>query len=125
VRRGAARPSQYYELTIGCDVVPAANPTLYPVTLLLGRITSSELYRDGQIVYTSTGQAMGTYEYHRWAEPPSEMINDILLRELQMSGHYQNVCYPSLLVQTLFKESDKCCETQSQREMLSRFPWSS
>jgi ABC-type uncharacterized transport system auxiliary subunit len=34
---------------------------------------------------------MGKYEYQRWAEPPSEMINDVLLRELQLSGRYQHV----------------------------------
>src|SRR5260370_37637479 len=31
---------------------------------------------------------MGTYEYQRWAEPPPEMITDILLRELQASSRY-------------------------------------
>ena len=61
------------------------------MTLLLGPITSSHLYRDDHIVYTSNGEAMGTYEYQRWAEPPSEMINDVLLRELQVSGRYQRV----------------------------------
>jgi ABC-type uncharacterized transport system auxiliary subunit len=34
---------------------------------------------------------MGRYEYHRWAEPPSEMISDVLLRELQDSERYQHV----------------------------------
>ena len=34
---------------------------------------------------------MGTYEYHRWAEPPSQMIDDVLLRELRLSGRYQNI----------------------------------
>jgi ABC-type uncharacterized transport system auxiliary subunit len=49
------------------------------------------LYRDDHIVYTSNGEAMGTYEYQRWAEPPSEMISDVLLRELQESERYQHV----------------------------------
>src|SRR5260370_24832238 len=34
---------------------------------------------------------MGTYEYQRWAQPPSEMISDVLLRELQESERYQHV----------------------------------
>jgi ABC-type uncharacterized transport system auxiliary subunit len=34
---------------------------------------------------------IGTYEYRRWAEPPTEMINDILLRELQRSGRYERI----------------------------------
>jgi ABC-type uncharacterized transport system auxiliary subunit len=49
------------------------------------------LYQDDHIVYTSNGQAMGTYEYQRWAEPPSEMIDDVLVRELRGSGRYQHV----------------------------------
>jgi len=43
------------------------------------------------IVYTSSGQAMGTYEYARWAEPPSEMIGDLLLRQLRSSRRYHHV----------------------------------
>jgi ABC-type uncharacterized transport system auxiliary subunit len=88
---GAARPSKFYQLTPPNDKTPGADPAPFPVTLLLGPITTSHLYRDDHIVYTSNGEAMGTYEYHRWAEPPSEMISDVLLRELQDSERYQHV----------------------------------
>lgn len=88
---GAARPSKFYQLTVPSDKTSGAEPAPYPVTLLLGSITTSHLYRDDHIVYTSNGEAMGTYEYHRWAEPPSEMIDDVLLRKLQASGHYQHI----------------------------------
>lgn len=88
---GAARPSKYYQLTIPSDKAPGEDPAPYPVTLLLGSITTSHLYRDDHIVYTSNGEAMGTYEYRRWAEPPTEMINDVLFRELQRSGHYEHI----------------------------------
>ena len=81
---GAARPSKYYQLTVPGDTVPERSSSLLGYSLL-GRMTTSDLYRDDRIVYTSDGQAMGTYEYHRWAEPPSEMIDDVLLRDLQMS----------------------------------------
>ncbi len=88
---GAARPSKFYQLTLPNDKTPGADPAPIPVTLLLGPITTSHLYRDDHIVYTSNGEAMGTYEYQRWAEPPSEMIGDVLLRELQESERYQHV----------------------------------
>jgi ABC-type uncharacterized transport system auxiliary subunit len=87
---GAARPSKFYQLTPN-DKTPGADPAPFPVTLLLGPITTSHLYRDDHIVYTSNGEAMGTYEYQRWTEPPSEMISDVLLRELQESERYQHV----------------------------------
>jgi ABC-type uncharacterized transport system auxiliary subunit len=88
---GAARPSKFYQLTPPSDKPAGADPAPFPVTLLLGPITTSHLYRDDHIVYTSNGEAMGTYEYQRWAEPPSEMISDVLLRELQESERYQHV----------------------------------
>jgi ABC-type uncharacterized transport system auxiliary subunit len=34
---------------------------------------------------------MGTYEYQRWAAPPTEMIDDVLLRQLRASGRYRAV----------------------------------
>lgn len=88
---GAARPSKYYQLTIPGDLAPAANPNPVPVTLLIGRITGPALYREDEIVYSSGGEGMGTYEYHRWAEPPTEMIAEIMLRQLRASGHYRGV----------------------------------
>jgi ABC-type uncharacterized transport system auxiliary subunit len=88
---GATRPSKYYQLTASSDKIAGADPAPFPVTLLVGRITTSLLYRDDHIVYTSNGEAMGTYEYQRWAEPPSEMISDVLLRELQDSDRYEHV----------------------------------
>ena len=88
---GATRPSKFYQLTLPSDKTPGADPAPFPVTLLLGPITTSHLYRDDHIVYTSNGEAMGTYEYQRWAEPPSEMISDVLLRELQESERYLHV----------------------------------
>ena len=88
---GAARPSKYYQLTIPGDLAPAANPNPIPVTLLIGRMTGPALYREDEIVYSSGGEGMGTYEYHRWAEPPTEMIAEIMLRQLRASGHYRAV----------------------------------
>ena len=62
-----------------------------PVTLLLGPLTGSHLYREDKIVYSSAAQSMGTYEYSRWSEPPTEMIQDVLFRELRASGRYRTV----------------------------------
>jgi ABC-type uncharacterized transport system auxiliary subunit len=88
---GAARPSKYYQLAIPGDLAPAANPNPVPVTLLIGRMTGPALYREDEIVYSSGGEGMGTYEYHRWAEPPTEMIAEIMLRQLRASGHYRAI----------------------------------
>lgn len=62
-----------------------------PVVLLIGAIRSSHLYREDPIVYSGGGENIGTYEYQRWASPPTEMLGEVLLWELRNSGHYRAV----------------------------------
>ncbi len=88
---GAARPSKYYQLTIPGDATSTAPANPYPITLLLGPLRSSHLYREAHIVYSSNGENMGTYEYQQWAEPPTEMLAEVLLRDLRASGKYRSV----------------------------------
>jgi ABC-type uncharacterized transport system auxiliary subunit len=88
---GATRPSKYYQLTVPGDLAAVADPRPYPVTLLLGPLRASHLYREDHIVYSSNGESMGTYEFQRWAQPPTEMFQEILLRQLRTSGRYREV----------------------------------
>jgi ABC-type uncharacterized transport system auxiliary subunit len=88
---GAARPSNYYELTIPGDTQSAAASSQYDVSLLVGPLRASHLYREDPIVYSSSAEQMGTYEYHRWAEPPTELLAEVLMRQLSASGRFRSV----------------------------------
>lgn len=98
---GAARPSKYYQLTVPDDAATGAQATdsapagkatdRVPLTLLVGNLVASHLYREDHIVYGGAGEQMGTYEYQRWAEPPTEMVQEVLLRALRSSGRYRAV----------------------------------
>ena len=90
---GAARPSKYYQLTVPSDPAKVEKADAFPVTLLLGSLMTSHLYREDRIVYGSGAEQLGTYEYQRWAEPPTEMILEVLLRQLRASGRYRAVYY--------------------------------
>ncbi len=90
---GAARPSKYYQLTVRADVPAVEKSDVVPITLLLGGIMTSHLYREDRIVYGNGAEQLGTYEYQRWAEPPAEMLQEVLLRELRASGRYRAVSY--------------------------------
>jgi ABC-type uncharacterized transport system auxiliary subunit len=87
---GAARPVKYYQLTVPGDMTTASDANALPITLLVGPLTGSHLYRDDRIVYSS-GETMGTYDTHRWASPPTEMLQEVLFRELRASGKYKTV----------------------------------
>src|SRR5258707_8257360 len=88
---GAARPSKYYQLTPPSGPSSIANQDAPPISLLLGPMQTSHLYREDRIVYSSERQQMGTYETERWSEPPVEMMQSVLLRRLRNSGHYRDV----------------------------------
>ena len=88
---GAARPAKYYQLTVPSNNGGDPPGDAFPVTIVMGPLLSSHLYREDHIVYSSNGEAMGTYEYQRWAEPPTEMIEEVLFRALRSSGRYHAV----------------------------------
>jgi ABC-type uncharacterized transport system auxiliary subunit len=87
---GAARPMRYYQLTVPKDMSAGA-PNNSGVSLALGPLVSSHLYREDRIVYAAGPAEMGTYEFQRWTEPPAEMISEVLLRTLRASGRYRDV----------------------------------
>lgn len=91
---GAARPVKYYTL----NPAPTPEPSVsvesnapLPVTILVGRITASHLYLDSPIVYSAGGVELGTYEHHRWAEVPTEMIESMLTESLRAKGKFRSV----------------------------------
>lgn len=88
---GAARPSKYYDLTLPADPPKASATNSLDVTILIGPLRASHLYREDHIVYSSSHEAMGTYQYQRWAEVPTEMLAEMLMRQLRASRRYKAV----------------------------------
>jgi ABC-type uncharacterized transport system auxiliary subunit len=86
---GASRAVKYYVLDIDVPQTTSGQPL--PVTLLVGRIATTHLYRDDRLVYGSGPVELGTYEYERWAETPADMIQDILVSSLRSTGQYRSV----------------------------------
>jgi ABC-type uncharacterized transport system auxiliary subunit len=87
---GAARPIRYYQLEVPERVAPA-DIQPFPITLVVANLTTSHLYREDRIVFGELGEGMGTYDYQRWAEPPTEMIQAILLRDLRNTNRFRDV----------------------------------
>src|ERR1700732_4667055 len=73
---GAVPQSKYYQLTTPGEAssAPAGDPL--PVTVLVDATDSEE---------------MGTYQTHRWAVPPTEMMQELLWRSLRASNRYSAV----------------------------------
>lgn len=87
---GSVPATKYYQLSVS-NAAPAHNANPFAVNLLIGTISASHLYREDHLVFALNPEQMGTYEYHQWVAPPTEMIQDILVRNLRASGQYRSV----------------------------------
>jgi len=94
---GASRPMSYY--TLDSSGAPARAPAPgsgngdapLPVTIVVGRVSAAPLYLDSPIVYSTSDVEMGTYQYHRWAEVPTQMLETMLTRSLRDTGKFRSV----------------------------------
>jgi ABC-type uncharacterized transport system auxiliary subunit len=85
-----ARTLRYYTLSISpVAAQPPAEPL--PVTIVVGRLNAPHLLRDDRVVYAMNDVELGVDEYHRWSEPPSGMIERLLVERLRASGRFQSV----------------------------------
>jgi ABC-type uncharacterized transport system auxiliary subunit len=84
-----ARPLRYYTLSIPPVAEKERQPI--PVTLVVGRLNAPHLLRDDRVVYGMSEVELGIDEYHRWAEPPTQMIERLLVERLRRSGQYRSV----------------------------------
>jgi ABC-type uncharacterized transport system auxiliary subunit len=87
---GAPRAIKYYVIDV--TPAPAVSPSsTFPISLLVGRLVTSQLYRDNRLVYGSGPVQLGTYDYDRWSEPPADMIQSALVATLRGTGQYRAV----------------------------------
>ncbi|MGB7439362.1 MAG: ABC-type transport auxiliary lipoprotein family protein [Candidatus Acidiferrum sp.] len=110
---GSPRPIKYYQLSY--PMKPFVAPDAINTTLVVSPFETSRLYLDNRIVYGFDSPEMGTYQYHRWVDPPAEIVQDALIRGLRSTGQFKavypvraNSGGPFLLTGTLydFKEVD-------------------
>lgn len=86
---GAGKPIHYYSLEYPAPAPSQAEPL--PVALMIGRFSAPIVYRDTRLLYRSGPNQVDIYEQQRWAEPPAELVREMLLRLLRASGRYRTV----------------------------------
>ena len=86
---GTGPAIKYY--TVRLPATPDPAPDKHGVSLLVGRISGPGILQDGPIAYRVGAHQIGTYAYHRWEEPPVDMLRVSLIRQLRDSGQYSSV----------------------------------
>ena len=87
---GRLRYPSYYTLNLPAPPDPPA-PENVRIALAVREFQCPVYLRQGPIVYRSTPEQIGFYEYHRWAADPRIFVTDAIVDHLRASGQYSTV----------------------------------
>ena len=87
---GKLRYPSYYTLNLPAPPDPPA-PGSVRSSIAVREFQCPGYLRQGPIVYRSTPQKIGFYEYHRWAEDPRTLVTSAVIDHLRSSGQYSMV----------------------------------
>lgn len=87
---GRLRYPSYYTLNLPAPPDPPA-PENVRISLAVREFQCPGYLRQGPIVYRSTPEQIGFYEYHRWAADPRTLVTDAVVDHLRASGQYSTV----------------------------------
>src|SRR6201993_419965 len=87
---GAVKYPNYYAL----HVPPPPDPPQQEgvrTSLAIREFRSPAYLRQGPIVYKTSAEQIGFYEYHRWAVDPREFVTSAVADRLRVSGNFAEV----------------------------------
>jgi ABC-type uncharacterized transport system auxiliary subunit len=87
---GRIRYPSYYTLNLPAPPDPAAEENLRN-SIAVREFQSPNYLRQGPIVYRSTPEQIGFYEYHRWASDPRSLVTSAVLDHLRATGNFSLV----------------------------------
>jgi ABC-type uncharacterized transport system auxiliary subunit len=87
---GSPKPIKYYAVQI--PPAPSSSLTaVYPIDLVVKRLTGTPLLEAAPIVYRMGPNELGVYTYHRWDEAPVGLVQTRLILMLRGTGQYATV----------------------------------
>jgi ABC-type uncharacterized transport system auxiliary subunit len=87
---GAVKYPHYYTLHMQPPVDPPA-PEAVRTSLAVREFKSPTYLRQGAIVYKTSPEEIGFYNYHRWAVDPREFVTNAVAEHLRASGNFAQV----------------------------------
>ena len=87
---GKIRYPAYYTLNLPAPPDPPARESVR-TSIAVREFQAPSYLRQGPIVYRSTPEEIGFYEYHRWAADPRTLVTGAVIDHLRASGQYSTV----------------------------------
>lgn len=87
---GCGLPQTHYYIVEVPHASAQTSPAI-PRHLTVARFRAADVLQDDRILYRSSENEVGFYEYQRWASPPVDLVTQYLLHRLKDSGVFSGV----------------------------------
>jgi ABC-type uncharacterized transport system auxiliary subunit len=87
---GKVKYPAYYRLSLASPVDPPGKTDAL-ASIAVREFQAPAYLREGPIVYLTSPEEMGFYEYHRWAVDPRQTITQAIVEYLRASGNFKLV----------------------------------
>jgi len=87
---GTLKYPNYYTLHVPPPPDPPAQEGVY-ASLAVREFQSSAYLHQGAVVYKTSPEQIGFYNYHRWAADPREVVTNAVIDNLRASGNFTQV----------------------------------
>lgn len=87
---GAIKYPSYYTLNVPPPPDPPGRANLH-ASLAVRQFRSPEYLHQGAIVYKTSPEQIGFYNYHRWATDPRDSVTNAVADRLRASGNFAQV----------------------------------
>ena len=87
---GKVKYPAYYRLNLAPPVDPPMRGDALP-SIAVRELRAPAYLREGPIVYLTSPEEIGFYEYHRWAVDPRQTITGAIVEYLRASGNFKLV----------------------------------
>ena len=87
---GAVKYPNYYTLHLQAPADPPVQEGVH-ASLAVREFRSPTYLRQGAIVYKTSPEQIGFYNYHRWAVDPREFVTNAVTERLRASGNFTQV----------------------------------
>jgi ABC-type uncharacterized transport system auxiliary subunit len=87
---GAVKYPNYYTLNLQAPADPPEQEGVH-ASLAVREFRSPTYLRQGAIVYKTSPEQIGFYNYHRWAVDPREFVTNAVAERLRASGNFAQV----------------------------------
>lgn len=86
---GSIPPTSFYSLRVPAP--PAAQAARSTAVLGIERFGAADALRNDRLVYYSSPNQVGFYEYHRWVADPASMLRDDITVRIRQAGPFADV----------------------------------